>query len=310
MHQTKRTLMRTTVTLTLGLLLGACATPTGEPTAGPITVTDGLGREISLPEPARRVVSLAPANTEILFALGGGSLLVGRDDFSDYPPEALEAPNLGDVYGELNTEAVVALEPDLVLAAELTPLEQIDEIESLGVTVFALANPLDFEGLYANLESVGRLTGHEAEAAALAESLRARVEAVTERLAGVEPVSVYYEVDASDVNAPWTTGSGTFQQLLIEMTGGENVAADIQGWGQISLEELVARDPEVVIFGAGTFVPTTPESVAERPGWSDIAAVANGAVYSIDTDLTDLPGPRLVDGLEAMAKLLHPERFE
>lgn len=321
------------ILVVVALLLGACGgaastptevpntvPPTEQPTASPvatavpsptpIALTDGTGREVTLGRPAVRIVSLAPSNTEMLFAIGAGDLLVGRDDFSDYPPEVEAVPSVGSTYGELNTEAVVALEPDLVLAAGITPPEHIQSLEQLGVPVFTLGNPMDFQGLFENLTVVGTLTGHGPEALAVVEDLRARVEAVAQALEGLERVPIFYEVDASDPSAPWTTGSGTFQQHIFELAGGENIAADLEGWLQLSLEGIVVRDPEVIIFGAGPFVPTTVESLKLRPGWGGITAVREDRVYAVDTDLLDLPGPRLVEGLEAVARILHPERFD
>jgi iron complex transport system substrate-binding protein len=275
-----------------------------------IVLVDGQGRTVRLPQPAQRVVSIAPSNTEILFAVGAGSQVVGRDEFSDYPPEAAALASVGGGWGPLNMEALVALQPDLVLAADINPPEQIAALEELGLVVFQVPNPTDFEGLFANIGTVGQLVDRQANARALVEKLRERVAAVEAALAGAEPVMVYYEADGTDPNAPWTAGAGTFQDMLIAMAGGENVAADIQGWGQISLEELVARDPVVMIFGAGPWVPTTAVSVAEREGWEAITAVAQGAVYPLDTNWVDRPAPRLVDALEAMARLIHPERFD
>jgi iron complex transport system substrate-binding protein len=297
------------VVLTSACLFGACA-PSPPPTAGPITLTDGLGREVSIPVPVQRIISIAPSNTEILFAIGAGSKLVGRDEISDYPPEAVEITSIGSTYGELNTEAIVTLEPDLVLAAMINSPEHVQAIEDLDITVFVLPNPLDFDDLYEILETAGRITGQETAAETLAESLKNRVNAVVEKTSGVDPCKVYYEVDGMDPAAPWTAGAGTFQDVLIQLAGGENVAADIEFYGQINLEALVTRDPEVMIFSEGPWVPTTPESVVERAGWADMTAVANGAVYGIDANWLDRPGPRLVDALETMAKLVHPERFD
>jgi iron complex transport system substrate-binding protein len=286
--------------------------PTVEPTEDvfPLTIVDGMDREVVLPGPAQRIVSIAPSNTEILFAIGAGDQVVGRDEVSDYPPEALEVPSIGSTYGELNTEAILALEPDLVLAATITSPEQVQTLEVLGIPVFLLANPEDFSGLLENIRTVGVLTGHEAEAEALAVGLDARIEAVTQKAADAGLVSVFYEVDGTDPTAPWTTGAGTFQDVLIGLVGGENIAADIAGWGQMSLEEIVTRDPQVVIFGEGPWVPTTVESYSDRSGWGEIAAVVDGRVYGIDTNLVDRPGPRLVDALEEMALMIHPELFE
>jgi len=280
------------------------------PSPTPIVLTDGTGREISLDRPAERIVSLAASNTEILFAIGAADLLVGRDGFSDYPPEVEEVPSVGSTYVEVNTEAIVALGADLVLAAGITPPEHIQSLEKLGVPVFTLGNPTDFQGLFENLRTVGILTGHEPEALALVDDLRSRVEAVAEAVEGAEPVPFFYEVDASDTSAPWTTGSGTFQQHIFELAGGENIAADLEGWLQLSLEEILMRNPEVIIFGAGPLVPTTVETLKVRPGWGGISAVREDRVYAVDTDLLDLPGPRLVEGLEAVARILHPERFD
>jgi len=295
--------------LVLALLLTACAAPADSP-AGPLQVTDGLGREISLEGPAARIVSLAPSNTEMLFAIGAGSQVVGRDEVSDYPAQAAEVASIGSTFGELNTEAILALDPDLVLAADITAPEQLQSLETLGLTTFVLANPSDFEGLYENLETVGELTGHSAEASELAANLRARVEKVISAMRDRDRVTVFYEIDGSDPSAPWTTGAGTFQDLLIELAGGGNVASGIQGWGQIDIEQLVIQDPQVIVFGEGPFVVTTVESMSDRPGWDGIAAVRTGRVIPIDTNWVDRPGPRLVDALEAMARALHPELFD
>ena len=286
--------------------------PTIEPTEDvyPLTFVDGMGREVVLPGSAQRIVSIAPSNTEILFAIGAGDQIVGRDEVSDYPPEALAIASIGSTYGELNTEAILALEPDLVLAATITSPEQVQTLEVLGIPVFLLANPEDFSGLLENIKIVGILTGHETEAEALAAGLHERIEVVTQKAADAGLVSVFYEVDGTDPTAPWTTGAGTFQDVLIGLVGGENIAVDIAGWGQMSLEEIVTRDPQVVIFGEGPWVPTTVESYSDRSGWGEIAAVVDGRVYGIDTNLVDRPGPRLVDALEEMALMIHPELFE
>jgi iron complex transport system substrate-binding protein len=164
--------------------------------------------------------------------------------------------------------------------------------------------------LYDVLEMTGKLTGHETESEDLVDELEIRVETVIAALTGSEPVPVFYEVDGTDPNAPWTTGPGTFQDVLISLAGGENIASDIEFWGQLSLEEIVARDPAVIVFSEGPWVTTTPESFAERPGWGEITAVVNGDVYGIDANWIDRPGPRYVDALEALAKVLHPELFE
>jgi len=281
-------------------------------TAAPLVFTDGLDREVILPGPAQKIISIAPSNTEILFALGAGSQVIGRDAFSDYPTDAQSLPDVGGGWGELNTELLVSLQPDLVLAAQINTAEQVKTLEDLGLTVYYLANPTDMNGLYANLQEVARLTGRQAEADTLIADLQTRVAAVEEVIA---PLSyrplVFYELDSTDPNAPWTSGPGTFIDLLINMAGGFNLGSDLEGeWVQVSVEELIAKDPAFILLGDSVWGGVTPDAVAARPGWEGIAAVENGQVYPFDDNLVSRPGPRLVDGLEELARLLHPEAFE
>lgn len=304
--------------LLMALLLAACGPAvltTSQPAAvtepASIDLTDGLGRVVKLASPARRVVSLAPSNTEILFAIGAGSQVVGRDELSDYPAEVSGIQSVGGSMGNFSTEAIVALKPDLVLAAEIDPPELVKSLENLGLTVYYLSNPTTLDGMYANLETVGNLTGHVDEATKLIRSLKARVAAVDAKLAGVSVrPSVFYELDATDPSKPYTAGPGTFIDTLIQRAGGLNVAASLKNqYPQISLEELVVLDPEMILLSDSAY-GETPEKVAARAGWGTLAAIKNGGVYPFDYHLLSLPGPRLVDGLEQLAKLFHPELFK
>ena len=288
------------------------AAPTDVPTEEPsmsMAYTDGLGREITLESTPQRIVSLAPSNTEILFAVGAGSQVVGRDEFSDYPAEATSIEVIGGSFGEYNVEAIVALEPDLVLAAEINPPELVQQLEDLGLTVYYLANPTTLEGMYVNLETVAALSGHDATQ--LVDSLKARVAAVDEKIMPLSSkIPVFYEIDASDPTKPWTYGPGTFGDLLIDRAGGYNignVASD--PYPQLSLEQIVLANPSVIILGDAIW-GVTPESVVERAGWETIPAVQSNSIFPIDDNLISRPGPRLVDGLEQLAKLLRPGLFE
>ena len=295
-------------TLLFMLLLTACGS--GLSASGNMTLTDGLGREVKLAGPAQRVVSLAPSNTEILYAVGAGSQVVGRDQLSDYPEAAKAATDIGSAFETLNTELIVSLKPDLVLAAEINTPDQVKALEDLGLTVYYLKNPVMLEELYGNLEIVAQLTGHESEAAKVIDELKARVAAVDEKIAtATEKPTAFYELDATDPAKPYTVGKGTFITLLIERAGGQNIAGDLDAYPQLSLEQVVAADPDFIILGDSAY-GTTPESVAARPGWDGLSAVKNHQVVPFDDNLVSRPGPRLVDGLEALAKLLHPELFQ
>jgi iron complex transport system substrate-binding protein len=286
--------------------------PTPSPTPSPIVITDGLGHTITLEKPAQRVASLAPSNTEILFAIGAGAQVVARDSFSDYPEQANQITNIGGGFGEIDTETLVSLQPDLVLMAEINPVEQVQTLENLGLKVFYLNNPKDLEGMYENLRIVARLVGHEGEANTLIEGLQVRVAEVDKKVANVsdQPL-VFYELDGTDPNAPWTSGPSTFIDLLLARAGGNNLGNSLDGaWVQISVEELIAKDPDIILLGDFTYGGVKPEDVIARPGWDTITAVQNQRVYPFDDNLVSRPGPRMVDGLEALAKLLHPELSE
>lgn len=291
------------------IILVACSSlPASTPaTSIPTSQPDDLAGQPAAP--AARIVSLAPSNTEILFALGAGSQVVGRDSFSDYPPEALHVADMGGGFMVLNMELIVSEKPDLVLASPLTPPEQLADLENVGLNVHVVPNPMTFDDLYANLKSVAALTGHAPEGAALIAALQSRVEAVTSQVAGAaQSPLVYYELDATDPNAPYTAGPGTFVQLLIESAGGVNLGAELASeWVQVSVEELLARQPDLIVLGDYTYGGVTPAQVRARAGWDALNAVQQDRIFTFDDNLVSRPGPRLVDGLEAMAQLLHPD---
>jgi iron complex transport system substrate-binding protein len=299
-----------TITESVKPTLEIPATPVPPPTPQPISIEDGLGREVTLFEPAQRIVSLAPSNTEILFAIGAGGNIVGRDEFSDYPNSAKELLSVGGSFGDYNLEAIVDLQPDLIIAAEINTPEQVKALEDLGLNVFYLSNPTTLEEMYTNLITVATLTGHVDEANKLVDSLRQRVSNVEQIItsAGNQP-SVFYELDATDPSAPWTAGRGTFIDSLITKAGGINITSDLEGqYLQISIEELLIRDPEIILLGDSAY-GITKESLLGRPGWININAILNERIYTFDDNLVSRPGPRLVDGFEELARLLHPELF-
>ena len=295
--------------LSLGMFLAGCA-PVAPRVNPAITLTDGLGRKVTLAGSAQRIVSLAPSNTEILFAIGAGAQVVGRDETSDYPTSALTLPTVGG-YSGFNTEAIVALHPDLVLAGGINTPELVASLEQLGLTVYLLPNPTTLEEMYTNLETVASLTGHVTEAATLVDSLKSRVAVVDVKIKPLNYApTVYYEIDASDPTKPYTDGPGSFGDLLIQRAGGINVGSKLQSqWAKISLEQLVVANPAIIILGDSAY-GTTADSIKQRPGWEVLDAVKNNRIFPFDDNLISRPGPRMVDALEALAKLLHPGLFK
>jgi iron complex transport system substrate-binding protein len=291
------------------VLLVACVPKAGNNNQN-LVLTDGLGRQVRITAPTQRIVSLAPSNTEILFALGAGDQVVGRDEFSNYPAEAVSIPSVGGSMGNYNFEQIAALKPDMVLASSLNTPEQVNALEQLGLTVYLLPNPNDLDGLYQNLATIGSLAGKESQADELVTSLKNRVEAVESAISavGTKPV-VFYELDGSDPAQPWTTGPGTFLANLIGMAGGINAGDDLgSDFAQISLESLLVKDPDLIILGDSNY-GVDASQVAARQGWGGLSAVKDGSIVPFNDDLVSRPSPRLVDGLEILAQLIHPEAF-
>ena len=317
---------KTLVTLLLiVLVISGCAKPvtvtppvevsTGVPmvlnTPVPMVFTDGLGRTVTLKTIPQRIVSLAPSATEILYAVGAGQQMVGRDSFSNYPEEVKALADVGGSMGTYSYETVANLAPDLVVAAEINTPEQVKALEDLGISVYYIANPTSLDGLYPILETLGKITGHEEMASALVTSLKARVQAVTEKTATVSATPlVFYELDGSEPSKPWTAGPGTFIDQLITMAGGKNVGSVLSGsWAQISVEELLVQNPKIILLGDAAY-GVTPVQVAARAGWETIDAVKNNQIFAFNDDLTSRSGPRLVDALEELSKRIHPELYK
>ena len=270
--------------------------------AFPLTIADDAGREVTIEAEPRRIVSLAASNTEILFAIGAAEKIVGVDQYSDFPPAAREKPTVGG-YSRPDLEKIVALEPDLILGTGIHIKATLPELERRGLTTL-IVDPRDVKGVMEKIRLVGRATGQRQEAEALADALLARVDSVVARVQGAEPVRTFYELSPS----LHTAGPGSFVDDLIRLAGGANVAAGAgKEWPQMNQEALFLADPEVILLadhGAGE----TPEAVAARPGWSQITAVKTGRVVAIEPNLANRPGPRVVDGLELVARTLHPAR--
>ncbi len=291
---------------------GAQAPGASEPAEVPesVSVVDDAGRTVEIISTPQRLISLAPSNTEILFALGLGDRVVGVTDFCDYPEEVKAIEKVGGI--EYNLERIVALDPDLVLAVGGSPaqVEKATEMEELHLTVLVL-EPGDIESILADIELVGKATGTEKAAGELVTELRTRFDGITARAKEAESTpKVFFELDATDPSKPYTPGPGSFTDALITLVGGSNIGASAQmQWAQLSTEEVIAQDPEVIVLGDANY-GVTVEMVKERPGWSVIAAVKNGNIHPIDDILISRPGPRIIDGLEALARIIHPELFE
>lgn len=324
-----------TLLIAVSLLLSACAsaapaaTPTLAATAAPemtattaptataaataeaLVVPDGMGGEIKLAGPAQKIVSLAPSNTEILFAVGAGKQVVAREDFTNYPEEAVKLPSVGGLSGKINLEQIVSYSPDLVLVAPITAAEQVKALQDLKLNVMVVPNPKTLQEMYANLELVGKATGHTDEAKKLAADLSAREKKLLEVVSkATSKPSVFYELDGSEPAKPWTSGPGTFVDMLITLAGGQNIGAELKGeWAQFSQEELIVKNPDFILLGDSNF-GMTADQVKARAGWNVLKAVKDGKVLPINDDMISRPGPRMLDGLTELIKIMHPEQAD
>jgi iron complex transport system substrate-binding protein len=292
------------------------ATATAIPaTTYPVTLTDDEGREVTLDAEPERIVSLAPSNTEIVCALDACDRIVGVNDFRDgFPDDVLaeleDVPNVASFTG-VDREAVVNVEPDLVLAAgnNLTAPADIAALDELGYPVLVLY-PESLDEVYANIELVGEALDAQPDAADVVAGMRDRVAAVEEAVAGEDRPRTFYEVSLFS-GSIYTAGEGSFLASLIEIAGGDPILGDATTTA-IQLEDLVEADPEIILLGDAAYDPSiTAESVAERQGWGEMTAVVEGRVIPMPEDiLITRPGPRIVDGLQALAHAIHPETFD
>ncbi|RPH37109.1 MAG: ABC transporter substrate-binding protein [Chloroflexi bacterium] len=276
----------------------------------PQTLTDDAGREVTLPAEPAKIVSLAPSNTEIVCALDACDRVAGVTDADDYPPEVADVDDV--VIGALvDVELIVAADPDLVLAAgnELTSSAVITELTDLGYPVIVLY-PASLEAVLDNITLVGQAINATEAAAEVVADMEERIAAVEEAVAGADAPRTFYEVGLFE-GAIYTAGGDSFLSGLISTAGGEPITGDPLTTA-IALEDLVAADPELILLGDAAYDPSiTPESVAARPGWGEMTAVTSGAIEVMEEDpVITRPGPRIVEGLEALARAIHPDRFD
>jgi iron complex transport system substrate-binding protein len=290
---------------------GTPVPPIAQPSSFPVTLTDDLGHQVTVSALPKRLVSLSPSTTETLFAVGAGDQVVGVTKFCNYPPEAQTRQKVGGFSANtISIETIIALKPDLVFSASEIHRPVIEALEQAGIPVFS-SNPKDFESVYAAIAAVGRLTGHSAKAAGVVADMKARVTAVTNKtktLPQDQRPTVFYEVWDEPL---MTAGPTTFIGTLIELAGGVNIFADVsEEYPQVSSEEVVRRDPAVILGPDSHGEKLTLEQIQTRPGWGGIQAVREGRIYLVNGDIVSRSGPRLVDALEDIARALHPDLFK
>ncbi len=269
-------------------------------TEGEVTVIDALGREVKLELPIETIVSIAPSNTEILFALGLGDRVVGVTEACDYPKEAKSKPKVGQV--EMNIEKIMEISPDLVVAVGSMQLPVIETLSNLGIPVLAL-DPKTLRDVLDSIVLVGKATGTEDAAELLVQSLSNEIQGVRSKAALAVTKQARPRVFVEIWDDPlMTAGPGTFIDELIKVAGGENIAGDAGlEWPEFSVEVVIERDPDVIIT-----VWTDKDDVLGRSAWKGISACKTRRIHRVNPDILTRPGPRLVQGLEVLLDIMHP----
>jgi len=275
-----------------------------ERTVYPLTIEDSFGNTVILEKKPERIVSVAPSITETVFALGVEELLVGRTDYCDYPTEAAGVESVGTLK-EPNIEKIVELETDLVIASTHFSDDVYEKLKELGIQVIVL-NPNDsFEGVFSVIDALGSITDARSEAESLIEDMKVSIEEVKSKVNGLEAPSVYYVVGYGEFG-DYTAGGGTFISEMIELANGNNIADDVEGWSY-SIEKIVEHDPDLLIVSK---YYDAKQGVIEANGYKELSAVVDGHVFEIDNNLIDRQGPRLAEGFEALARIIHPDAFK
>ena len=312
----KKKLLSLLLCAALLLALAACGAEPSEPapTEAPaateepvpdasVTVTDMTGREITLDEPATRIVALSAADCEIIAALGCKDALVGRGEYCDYPAEVLEVPAVQSG-SETNIEQIIALEPQILFMSAMAQTEeQVQSLENAGIRV-VVSDAQDIEGTYTAIGMIGTLLGRTAEAETIINDMKDTFASLA-GICGDGEKSVYFEVSPLEWGL-WTAGGSTFMNEIAELLGLRNCFADVDGWAPISEEQVLERNPDYIVTismysGEG---PTPVEEICARTGWENVTAVKNGAVFNLPDNELSRPAPRLADGAAMLAELI------
>ncbi|MCQ4086800.1 ABC transporter substrate-binding protein [Saccharibacillus sp. JS10] len=271
-------------------------------TVYPLTLKDATDTEVTFDAAPTKIISLAPSETEALFALGLDEQIVGVTENDDYPEAAKSKPKMGGF--ELDTEAIVAAQPDIVFVADVTDDATVESLRGLGLKVFKF-NPDTLEDVINDMDAYGEITDHQAQATEVTDKMRADIEQVSQAASKIDEAdrkNVYLEFSPG-----WTVGKGEFMDELIRMSGAKNAAADTTGWNEVNSEQIIKQNPDVILYSE---LSVDPKSIEDRSGWSNIAAVKNHQLFAIEDNLVSRPGPRLTEGLVEVFKAIYPDQLQ
>lgn len=270
------------------------------------TVKDDLDRNVTVSKEVDRIVSLAPSNTEVLFALGAGPKVVGVTTYADYPSQVKYKETVGG-FANPSVEKIISLNPDIVFASTRTGQQVVQTLEDNGIPVY-VSNPNSVDDILENIREIGKIVGAKDYASQLTERMNERMKNITDKVDDLEDKEVFYLVSAYGGNI-WTAGDKTFINKLLKKSGGENVFADeVDGYKKVSLSTIVKQDPEIILTTQHSGL--NPDKLGNKTGWEEVEAVQEDQVYVLPEDKVVRPGPRIIDGFEKIAEALHPDAFK
>nr|WP_211171144.1 ABC transporter substrate-binding protein [Bacillus sp. DNRA2] len=321
----KWSLLSIVLLLALGLIAGCSSNESGTKeqdnnkssekadngAAFPVTITDDAGRKVKIDKEPKSIVSIQTSPTEIAFALGLGDKIVGVSDYDNYPKEVKKIQKVGAQ--DINTEVVLSLQPDMVFVTDYhyeTHRDILKQFEDAGIDVIVVGDATSFKDVYGKIEMIGKATGTEEKAKEIVTNMQDRLAKIKEtaKKEVKDKKRVWVEVaPAPDI---YTTGKGTFMNEMLEAIQAVNVAADQEGWVKLTEEEIVKLNPDVIVTTYGYYVDEPSKQVLARKGWAEVPAIKNNQIFDVENDTVTRPGPRLIEGVETLAKFIYPEVFD
>jgi len=305
------------------IVLGGCGDKQSEPkqqekaaeeqqTGFPVTVKDALNDKVVIKEKPKKIISLIPSNTEIVYALDRGDAIVGVTDFDNYPEEAMSKEKIGGM--EFNVEKMISLKPDLVFAHESTAdnaAAGLQQLRDAGIAVVVVNDAQKFDGVYTSIEMIGQAIGEQEKAAELVDDMKNRFAELKKQAAAIkadQQKTVFVEV--SPAPEIYAAGKNTFIDEMLVLIGAKNAIGDMDGWPKVDQEAIVERNPDVVVTTYGYYSEKPVEQVLGRQGWKNVKAVKDQQVFDVHSDLVTRSGPRLAEGAEELAKAIYPDVFK
>ncbi|AOH57278.1 iron ABC transporter substrate-binding protein [Peribacillus muralis] len=307
--------------LTAGMMVGCGTTNEGKEKqqtdhakhqAFPLTIKDATGEKVTIEEKPKKIVTLIPSNTEVVFALGLGDKVIGVSDNDNYPEGTKDIEKVGGM--EMNTELIVSLKPDLVLAhasSAHNSEEGLQQLKDAGIDVIVVNDAKSFSEVYESIDMIGKATGEQAKAKDIIAGMQKKLKVISEKAKSVkesERKTVLVEVSPSpDI---YTPGKNTFMNEMLTMISADNAAADLDGWAKMDEESMIAANPDVIVTTYGYYTKDPVSEMTGRKGWQDVTAVKDAQVFDVHSDLVTRSGPRLIEGVEELAKSIYPNVFD